>query len=96
MTDTSAPRSKGRTGRPWRRLQQRVYRTETHCGICGKPVDKSLPWPHPMSKSVDHKTAITRGGAERDRANVQLAHLNCNRGKGAGVLTPTATASRDW
>ena len=34
--------------------KKRIYATQTICGICGKPVDFSLKWPHPLSPCVDH------------------------------------------
>lgn len=54
------------------------------CGLCGEPVDADLPYPHPMSKSLDHVLPLSRGGAHSE-ANVQLAHLSCNIRKGARV-----------
>ena len=54
------------------------------CGLCGEPVDADLPYPHPMSKSLDHVLPLSRGGAHVE-SNVQLAHLSCNIRKGARV-----------
>lgn len=51
------------------------------CGLCGKRVDMSKPWPHPLSPSLDHIVPLTCGGAH-DPSNVQLAHLRCNTAKG--------------
>lgn len=47
------------------------------CGICGKPVNPKLKWPHPKSASLDHIIPLARGGSHT-RNNVQLAHLRCN------------------
>ena len=47
------------------------------CGICKKPVDKKLSFPHPMSPSLDHVIPIARGGTH-EPDNVQLAHFICN------------------
>lgn len=47
------------------------------CQLCNEPVDDTLPWPHPMSKSLDHKQPLTRGGLH-SYDNVQLSHLRCN------------------
>jgi len=58
-----------------------IYATQTHCAICGKPVDMSLKWPHPLSKSIDHIVPVSLGGHPSDRDNLQLAHLACNRAK---------------
>lgn len=45
------------------------------CGICGNPVERA-------DASLDHIIPIARGG-EHSRQNCQLAHLNCNKAKGA-------------
>ena len=83
-------------GHRWRQIQARVYADEDACGLCGKPVDKTLPRKgldgrdDPRSKSVDHIIPVARGGAEYDRANCQLAHLGCNfrKNDGRGSVTP--------
>ena|SRR5690606_799734 len=54
------------------------------CGVCGKPVDRLLKWPDPMSASLDHIIPISKGG-EHSYANTQLAHLVCNQRKGARI-----------
>lgn len=61
--------------------KKRIYATQDICGICGKPVDKTLPWPNPLSKSVDHIVPVSLGGHPSDIDNMQLAHLACNRAK---------------
>lgn len=72
------------------RAKKKIYATQTVCGICGKPVDFSLKFPNPMSKCIDHIIPIDKGGHPSDLANLQLAHLICNRiksdhlGPGAG------------
>lgn len=48
------------------------------CQICLKPVDKTLKYPNPMSKSLDHVIPIAASGSH-ERKNVQLAHLVCNK-----------------
>jgi 5-methylcytosine-specific restriction endonuclease McrA len=50
------------------------------CGICGDPVDRSLSYPDPMSKSLDHIVPVSRGGAHA-LTNVQCSHLRCNISK---------------
>lgn len=77
---------RGRGGRPFERLKARVYATETHCCICGKPVDKTLPYRDPvtgkvntMAKSIEHPTELDAGG---DPYVGHLAHLACNSSKG--------------
>ena len=56
-------------------------RDDWTCQLCGRPVDPTLRWPHPMYKSLDHRVPISRGGSHT-RDNVQLAHLSCNSRKG--------------
>lgn len=47
------------------------------CGICRRAVNKKLRWPHPRSASLDHIVPLSQEG-EHTRANVRLAHLDCN------------------
>ena len=61
--------------------RRRIYATQTVCGICGKPVDMSLKYPHPLSKTIDHIIPIAKGGHPSDLDNLQLAHWTCNRQK---------------
>ena len=63
------------------RNKKKILATQTLCGICGKPVDRSLKYPHPMSATVDHIIPINRGGHPSDIDNLQLAHFVCNRQK---------------
>lgn len=65
----------------FRANKRRIYATEEVCGICGRPVDKSLKFPHPLSKCIDHIIPIVRGGHPSSLDNLQLAHLSCNRAK---------------
>lgn len=59
----------------------KIIKTQTVCGICGRPVDKSLKYPHPMSATVDHIIPLAKGGHPSDIDNMQLAHWTCNRQK---------------
>lgn len=52
-----------------------------HCGICLLPMDPDLPYPDPLSKSVDHIIPLVRGGTH-EQSNLQYAHLRCNFAKG--------------
>lgn len=61
-----------------------LERDGTLCRLCGEPVDMTLVYPNPFSKSVDHVIPLSRGGAH-DPSNCQLAHLRCNIQKGAKV-----------
>lgn len=58
-----------------------ILKTQTVCGICGKPVDFSYKYPHPLSPTVDHIIPVSKGGHPSDLANLQLAHRCCNRQK---------------
>lgn len=63
------------------RNKKTIYATQECCGICGKLVDKSLPFPHPLSKCIDHIIPVNKGGHPSAMENLQLAHLTCNRQK---------------
>ena len=54
-----------------------------NCQLCSKPVDAKLEFPDPGSASLDHVTPMSRGGGHVP-ANVQLAHLGCNKAKADG------------
>ena len=58
-----------------------ILKTQDICGICGKPVDKTLKYPDPMSAVIDHIIPIDKGGSPDDLDNLQLAHMCCNRAK---------------
>lgn len=61
--------------------KKKIYATRTVCGICGKPVDFKLKYPHPLSACIDHIVPINKGGHPSDINNLQLAHWTCNRNK---------------
>ena len=61
--------------------RQKILKTQTICGICGKPVDFSYRAPHPLSPTVDHIIPVSKGGHPSDISNLQLAHRCCNRQK---------------
>lgn len=70
------------------RNKRKIFKTQTICGICGKPVDFSLKYPHPLSPTVDHIIPIAKGGHPSDISNLQLAHFQCNRLKSDKVSVP--------
>lgn len=91
------------------RNKKKILATQTVCGICGKPVDKALRYPHPLSACVDHIIPVARGGHPSDLDNLQLAHWTCNRQKSDKLLKRHRNAveedaisnrilplSRDW
>lgn len=61
--------------------KKKILATQTVCGICGKPVDLSLKYPHPLSPCIDHIIPIAKGGHPSDIENLQLSHWTCNRQK---------------
>lgn len=70
------------------RNKKKIYATQTVCGICGKPVDSSYKFPHPLSPCIDHIIPVAKGGHPSDLANLQLAHFWCNRQKSDKLFTP--------
>jgi hypothetical protein len=52
-------------------------RDRWRCGICGRPIDRSLRFPEPLSASVDHIVPLSQGGTHT-AANVRITHLRCN------------------
>ena len=71
--------------------KKKIFATQTVCGICGKPVNKLLKFPHPLSKTVDHIIPVSKGGHPSDISNLQLAHWTCNRQK-SDKLTQSCSA----
>ena len=63
--------------------------------ICGKPVDKSLRYPHPLSPCIDHIIPVAKGGHPSDIENLQLAHWTCNRQKSDKILKRHRKAEED-
>lgn len=74
-------RSNPRRTNGWRRdqLRRRVLAAYDTCAICGKPIDKTLRTPHPMSAEVDELIPVSRGGDPLSFANCRLVHRRCNR-----------------
>lgn len=75
------------------RNKKKIYATQTVCGICGRPVDFSLKYPHPMSPCIDHRHPVSRGGHPSDIDNLQLAHWTCNRQKSDKILRESRAQS---
>lgn len=63
-----------------------ILATQSVCAICGKPVDKSIKYPDPMSPTVDHIIPVSKGGDPTALENLQLAHRYCNRQKSDKIL----------
>lgn len=66
-----------------------ILATQSICGICGKPVDKSIKYPDPMSPTVDHIIPLNKNGDPVALENLQLAHRCCNRMKSDKLLPET-------
>ncbi|MFR2043706.1 MAG: HNH endonuclease signature motif containing protein [Oscillospiraceae bacterium] len=76
-------------------IKQRSWPRRRWCGICGKPVDKSLRYPHPLSPCIDHIIPVAKGGHPSDIDNLQLAHWTCNRQKSDKILKRHRKAEED-
>ena len=70
----------------YKRNKQKILATQSICALCGKPVDKSLKHPHPLSACIDHIIPIAKGGHPADIENLQLAHLACNNKKADKIV----------
>lgn len=82
MAKTPRPDKVGTHRAQFDKNARRIYATQKICAICGQPVDFSLKWPDPMSKTIDHIIPVSKGGHPSDINNLQLAHFHCNRQKG--------------
>jgi 5-methylcytosine-specific restriction endonuclease McrA len=80
-----ADRKAGHRG-AYEKARAKILATQSVCAICGKPVDKTLKSPHPLSATVDHIIPINKGGHPSDISNLQLAHRCCNREKSDKIL----------
>lgn len=58
-------------------------RDRWRCGVCRRKVKPDLPWPHPMSATIDHVVPLSQGGGDTP-ANVRCTHLVCNVTRAAG------------
>lgn len=68
------------------RNRNQIRRTKPPCGICGNPIDYTLPHLDPMAYVVDHVIPLNRGGTD-DIDNCQAAHRSCNRTKSDRITT---------
>lgn len=69
-------------------LAEIAIRDKHRCGICGKRVAMSKAVPDPKAPTIDHIVPLdpSAGGGNDTRANVQLAHFECNWRKSNGYL----------
>ncbi|MFB8467219.1 HNH endonuclease signature motif containing protein [Enterococcus thailandicus] len=75
--------------------RKRLLKTENVCGICGKPVNKHLKAPDPMSPVIDHIIPINKGGHPSAIENLQLAHWTCNRQKSDKLFNNKQSNQKD-
>ena len=75
------PEKQGSHRTAYEKNKKRILATQNTCGICGKPVDLSLKYPHPMSPTIDHIIPVAKNGHPSDLSNLQLSHFSCNRQK---------------
>lgn len=90
------PRSRGRTGRPWRSASAAVRARAAAgepCCRCGGQIDVTLPPRTRWSFSVDHLVPLSRGGDPLAPGNLAPCHHGCNARGGAG-LTNSARRRR--
>jgi len=78
---TRSDRQAGGNRAAFENAKKKILATQTICGICGKPVDFSYRYPHPLSPTVDHIIPVSKGGHPSDLDNLQLAHRCCNMEK---------------
>lgn len=79
MSNGANPRNAN--GHRRRRLRRRVLAAYTLCALCGKWVDKTLPYTDPGAPEVDEILPVSLGGNPLLWSNVQLAHRACNQAK---------------
>lgn len=59
-------------------LRKRILREESHCHLCGEPVDVKMGPHQPGSPEVDEIIPVSKGGSPTLRSNTRLAHRACN------------------
>lgn len=74
------------------RDRARIKATQSNCGICGEPIDYTLPNTDPKSFVVDHVQPLSKGGRD-DLTNKQAAHRDCNSTKRARIIAPIVRRS---
>ena len=71
----------------YQKAKKIIYAQQSVCAICGRQVDKKLPFPNPWSPTIDHLIPVQKGGDPVALENLQLAHLACNRAKSTKLMT---------
>lgn len=80
MAESKRP-DRGTHRQTFEKNKKKILATQELCGICGKPVDKTLKYPNPLAPCIDHIIPIAKKGHPSDINNLQLAHWTCNRQK---------------
>lgn len=81
MAKRNRPDKDGTHRLAFERNKKKIYATQSACGICGRPVDFTQKYPHPLAPCIDHIIPVAKGGHPSDLENLQLAHWTCNRQK---------------
>jgi len=85
---TYRPDREGSRRSEFTKNKKKILMSQTLCGICGKPVDKTLRFPDPWSATIDHIIPVDKGGDPSNIGNLQLAHFYCNRQKSDKIFEP--------
>lgn len=64
------------------------------CAWCGKPINKKLKFPHPLSPTADHINPVAKGG--NNRGKLQPMHLKCNQQKNTSTHMANNNHTRPW
>ena len=80
------PDMDGSFQKEYERNRKTILATQEVCALCGKPIDKSLRFPNPLSPSIDHIIPIAKGGHPAALENLQLTHLKCNQTKATKLV----------
>lgn len=80
------PDKEGPRRQEFEKNKKKILISQNICALCGRPVDKNLKFPDPMSPSVDHIIPIDKGGDPSKLDNLQLTHLCCNRQKSDKIV----------
>lgn len=94
-TKRNRPDKDGTHRLAFERNKKKIYATQTVCGICGKPVEFSYRYPHPLSPCIDHIIPVAKGGHPSDIDNMQLAHWCCNRMKSDKIYAKTVKTQQE-
>jgi len=69
----------------------RLVKAGEPCCFCKAPIDLTIPYPDPMSFTVDHSVPTSLGGSD-DYDLLRPAHNHCNRQRSNG---PDGTVGRN-